>query len=157
MYSISNFYIEMMMTSYPHHDNGAGSIHSGFYSDWLRLEDGGLTTMIQSMFDGYPDAGILITGHSLGGALAQIAAFELKQDTTYNTLSIRSVHVIDFGSPRWCDEIIASQYGNVVDSSWRVVNQYDTVPTVPLQIMGYHHAGFQTHYTTLYMTVYCTL
>lgn len=142
----SPYFSEITLTSYPHFENGTGSVHSGFYSNWLRLEDAGLTTMIQSMFAGYPDADILVTGHSLGGAMAQMAAFELKQDMTYNTLSIGSVDVITFGSPRWCDEIIASQYGKVVESNWRVVNEVDIAPQVPLQIMGYHHTGTMVRY-----------
>ena len=138
--------VEAMLTSYPNYRHGSGYIHSGFYSDWLRLRHYGLTKMIKSMFAGYPDADILITGHSLGGALAQIAALELKQDETYNTLSIGKVHVITYGSPRWCDATIATRYGKVVDSSWRVVNQYDIAPTVPWQAMGYHHTGSMLMY-----------
>merc|ERR1739838_1206223 len=69
--------LEMGKTAYPHYNNGSGEVHYGFYSAWGRLEDGGLTTMIESMLVGYPNADILITGHSLGGALAQMAALEM--------------------------------------------------------------------------------
>jgi len=142
---ISN--IDILQTVYPHYDNGAGSLHSGFYSNWLSLEDHGLSTMIKSMFAGYPDADLLITGHSLGGALAEIAAFDISHNSDYSTLSIGSIRVIDFGTPRWADETIATRYNEVIDSNWRIVNEWDAVPQIPLQEMGYHHTGTMVHYT----------
>jgi len=142
---ISN--IDILQTEYPHYDDGAGSIHSGFYLNWLLLEDHGLSTMIKSMFAGYPGADLLVTGHSLGGALAEIAAMDILHDSEYATLSIGSIRVIDFGSPRWADELIANRYGEVIDSNWRIVNEWDVVPQIPLQEMGYHHTGTMVHYT----------
>lgn len=131
----------MTKTAYPHYKNGTGQVHYGFHKAWQQLEAAGLTTMIESMFAGYPDADILITGHSLGGALAQMASLEMKQNPIYNTLSIGKVQSITFGSPRWCDQTIATLYRNVVDSNWRIVNQRDVIPTAPLMHLGYHHTG----------------
>ena len=142
--AISDF--EFLQIHYPHSNHESGGVHSGFYSAWKQLQADGLTTMIQAMFAGYPDADILITGHSLGGALAQIAALEMKQNPIYTALSIGNVSVITFGSPRWCDKTISILYGNVVDSNWRIVNQRDLVPTVPFQAMGYHHTATMIHY-----------
>ena len=122
--------------------NANGSVHEGFYSSWQELEDGGLNTMIESIFNGYPGADILITGHSLGAALAHIAALEMKENSVYNVLDIGSVNAITFGSPRWCDEDIATYYGEVIDSNWRIVNEHDVVPTIPYMAMGYHHTGY---------------
>ena len=122
--------------------NADGYVHDGFYTAWQELEDGGLTTMIESMFDGYPGADFMITGHSLGAALAQVAALEMKENSVYTVLDIGSVNTITFGSPRWCDEDIATYYGEVIDSNWRIVNERDIVPMVPYMWMEYYHTGF---------------
>jgi len=138
--------LEMSKTPYPNFNDGAAEVHYGFYKCWAELQDGGLSTMIESMFAGYPDADILITGHSLGGALAQLAALEMKQNTKYNALSTGKVNVITFGSPRWCDQTIATLYGEVIDSNWRIVNQRDVIPTAPLMAFGYHHTATMIRY-----------
>ena len=121
-----------------------GYVHDGFYTAWQELENGELNTMIKSMFAGYAGANIMITGHSLGAALAQIAALEFTQNSVYTSLSMGNINTITFGSPRWCDETIATLYGEVVDSNWRIVNEHDIVPTLPLMAMGFHHTGYVT-------------
>merc|ERR1712013_520522 len=110
-------------------------------------EDGGLISKIESMSAAHPGASILVTGHSLGGALAQIAAVELKANSVYSSLDIGAVNVITFGSPRWANDALATFFGSVVDSNWRVVNEHDIVPTVPTESMGYHHTATEIHYT----------
>ena len=72
---------------------------------------------------------IYITGHSLGGALAQIAAAELGDDQVAACYT--------FGSPR-----VGNMYFDlwVKTPSYRVVNYADIVPQVPLPI-GYRHSG----------------
>merc|ERR1712062_220425 len=102
--------------------------------------------MIKSMFAGYSGADILITGHSLGGALAEVAVFDMLHNPDYSSLSIGTIRVIDYGAPRWCDETIATRYNEVVDSNWRVVNEHDFAAMVPLLEMGYHHPGTMVHY-----------
>ena len=72
---------------------------------------------------------IYLTGHSLGGALAQIAAAELGDDQVAACYT--------FGSPR-----VGNMYFDlwVKPPSYRVVNYADIVPQVPLPI-GYRHSG----------------
>jgi len=110
-----------------------GYVHDGFYTAWQELEDGGLTTMIESMFEGNPGADFMITGHSLGAALAQIAALEMMCNSVYTALDIGSVNTITFGSPRWADDDIATYYDDNIDSNWRIVNKHDLVPTIPYE------------------------
>ena len=111
------------------------------------MEAGGLGDAIKNAFADRPEyEEILVTGHSLGGALASIAALELRQSSVYYNLSIAKVNVVTFGSPRWCNQALAAFYNNVIDTNWRIVNRYDIAVTVPLKEMGYVHVGTQIWY-----------
>src|SRR5690349_15342834 len=101
-------------------------VHEGFYRAFEQLSDGArgikekMNELANSTSDQIP---IYITGHSLGGALAQISAAVLGSD--------RIAACYTFGSPR---------VGNAVFDLWvkppsyRVINYADIVPQLPLPI-----------------------
>lgn len=107
-------------------------VHEGFYRAFTKLDAGTLgiedkITGIKQSTNG--QAPIYITGHSLGGALAQIAGAVLGSDQVAACYT--------FGSPR-----VGNAYFDlwVKVPSYRVVNYADLVPQVPLPIV-YHHSG----------------
>jgi hypothetical protein len=102
-------------------------VHRGFWGAWLKLADD-----IRAAVDKLPaDLGLYITGHSLGGALAQIASAELERDTLAACYT--------FGSPR----VATSRFDLAVKCPhYRVINSWDLVPGVPLPSWwGYEHTG----------------
>ncbi|MBI3229486.1 MAG: hypothetical protein HYZ45_04650 [Burkholderiales bacterium] len=72
---------------------------------------------------------ILFTGHSLGAALASLAA------SRYHHVD----HLYTFGSPRLGDQDFANSMAHVNHS--RFVNCCDLVTTVPPELFGYRHFG----------------
>lgn len=80
---------------------------------------------------------LYITGHSLGAAMATLAAGRLASKTKA---------LITFGSPRVGNR---SFINNLFVEHFRVVNNNDAVTKVPLWIMGYRHHG-----TCLYLNYY---
>jgi triacylglycerol lipase len=107
-------------------------IHKGFYRAFTKLDDGtlGIKDKIESIkrsTDGLVP--IYITGHSLGGALAQIAGAVLGND------QIAACYT--FGSPR-----VGNAYFDlwVKVPSYRVMNYADIVPQVPFPVV-YRHSG----------------
>jgi len=99
-------------------------IHPGFYNAWLELEEAGLGDAIKKAFEERPEYDeVLVTGHSLGGAIAAIAALELRQSSVYDELEIAKVEVVTFGSPRWCNAALAAKFNEVIDTNWRIVNR----------------------------------
>jgi triacylglycerol lipase len=108
-------------------------VHEGFYRAFVMLTDGaqGVQDKMRQVKTTTNGAiPIYITGHSLGGALAQIASAVLGDDQVAACYT--------FGSPR-----VGNIYFDlwVKPPSYRLVNYADIVPQVPLSVMGYRHAG----------------
>jgi len=79
---------------------------------------------------------VIFTGHSLGGALAQIAALNLVES------GLRVDAVVSFGSPRVGDGHFRAYYNTLLgECSTRVVNQTDMVTRLPGLLQGYRHGG----------------
>ena len=86
---------------------------------------------------------IWITGHSLGGALANLAAFKFNQSDEFNVAGIYT-----FGQPRvgaWDFANLFDKYLN--DKYFRFVNNNDFITFVPPFLCGYAHVG-QLYYLT---------
>eukprot|EP00605_Chrysophyceae_sp_TOSAG23-4_P002292 GSChrysophyteH1.ASY1.ANO1.2538.1 assembled CDS len=101
---------------------------------------------------------VQITGHSMGGACAQLAALDLLEVSVprvlhyydslkpekWSVLEAKStLHLTTFGSPRVGDPYFVKIMNKRVPDSFRVVVDGDIVPTVPRISMGFKHAGTQ--------------
>lgn len=95
--------------------NGA---HRGFTEAYYKVQD--------AMHDmvGVDHRGIIFTGHSLGGALAQIAS---------DRLFAGPISTVTFGSPR----VYLRDQPTLQPSHYRIVNGWDIVPRLP--IYPYRH------------------
>lgn len=71
---------------------------------------------------------VFYTGHSLGGALATLAAARIAPKALYT-----------FGSPRVGNAAFAAPLDNL--PHYRVVDDQDIVPTVPPEALGFRHVG----------------
>jgi triacylglycerol lipase len=80
---------------------------------------------------------LLLTGHSLGGALAVVAAKLLRQDGSANVSGVYT-----FGMPRCGGQRFADHYDrNLGPRTYRFVHGDDIVPTVPPMNLGFRHVG----------------
>ncbi len=104
-------------------------VHEGFYKAFEGLAEDGLKEKIPAIIDAIDNRPLYITGHSLGGALAQIAAAIFSAD--------KIAACYTFGSPR-----VGNSYFDlwVKPPSYRVINHADLVPQLPLPIF-YRHSG----------------
>ena len=104
-------------------------VHKGFYQAFIRLNEA--TLGIKEKFKQATNGAvpIYITGHSLGGALAQIAGAVLGSDQVAACYTYGSPRVGNFYFDPW-----------VKVPSYRVMNYADIVPQVPLPIV-YRHSG----------------
>ncbi|KAK9867024.1 hypothetical protein WJX84_001923 [Apatococcus fuscideae] len=69
---------------------------------------------------------ILITGHSLGGALGVLAAYDLAQAAAKQGLNVR-LACYTYGAPRVGNHSFAADHEQVVPDSWSIVNDQDIV------------------------------
>lgn len=82
------------------------------------------------------DRPVFVTGHSLGGALAILAALELKRQM------FTVAQVYTFGQPRVGNAGFAQLYNwSLQDQTFAVVNECDPVPLLPPLLMGYRDCG----------------
>ena len=81
---------------------------------------------------------LFIAGHSLGGALAVIAAERLRRE-----LKIEAAAVYTFGAPRVGSSAFAQSYNasGLGERTYRLIHGLDIVPTLPPSTLGFRHAG----------------
>ena len=109
-----------------------GTVHRGFLGAFQVVEK-----KLETLMAPYRGRPVVVTGHSLGGALALIAAAEWhgKHDVSWvHTCGQPAVGKRDFQG------FIEDKYG---DSYFRFVNEDDVVPMVP---PFYRHAGRLIHF-----------
>lgn len=81
------------------------------------------------------DQTIWFTGHSLGGALARLAAARLY----FEESNLLADGVYSFGQPRTCDWILARAYDKAfTDRTYRFINNNDIVTQLPPE-PAFHH------------------
>lgn len=80
---------------------------------------------------------IIVCGHSLGGAIATLCAYDLKMHFPY-----KSIYCITCGSPRVGNIDFKIRFDEIfAGKSFRVVNGDDIVAKVPFTFFKYFHVG----------------
>lgn len=119
-------------------------VHSGFLDMWDSFKSD-VMSYTDQLYNQHGHPNIIVTGHSLGGALATLSGYHLR--IKYGA----KVTLYNFGSPRVGNEAfynkIKQLYGG---SDFRLVNQDDIVPHWPkaLTHYGYHHIEREVFYET---------
>ncbi|MFN0109707.1 MAG: lipase family protein [Blastocatellia bacterium] len=123
----------------------AGKIHSGF-NDALESVYDEMRNAVVSLRDNGQN--LWFTGHSLGAALATLAAWRLRDETN-------DVHypqgIYTFGQPRTGNEdFVAAFDGRLKSRMFRFDNNNDIVPHVPLkgEIFDFDHVGNLCYFDT---------
>ncbi|MEF2244280.1 MULTISPECIES: lipase family protein [unclassified Paenibacillus] len=100
----------------------AGQTHKGFTDIYMSARDQVIELLLQTP----PDRPLFITGHSLGGALATLAALDIAKNTYFF-----EPFVYTFGAPRVGDPEFVKFYNYTIASHWRFQNEFDIVPHLP--------------------------
>lgn len=121
---------------------GLGWVHSGFLAAWRGIRD----VMYPEIVSGVgPSAigkisNVVVCGHSLGGALATLAALDLSR-----TCGADRVTCVTFGSPRVGGRSFCKAFAQAVRDgkilSARYAIHADPVPRVPSVVMAYRHVA----------------
>ena len=103
-----------------------------------------------------PSYQIWVTGHSMGEAMASLASTWLAY---YNVAPGKNIILYTFGMPRVANYDYALQHDQLVNNSWRVVNDNDLVPHFPIVLSvsilnGPYHHGVEAFYSQEAISVY---
>jgi predicted lipase len=105
--------------------------HRGFWQSWVdsRTE---VLAAIKGAAKTHPGYKLVTTGHSLGGAIATIAAAQLRKDG-YDTA------LYSFGAPRIAGTKLSDFITKQPGGNYRVTHWNDPVPRLPPLAFGYVH------------------
>lgn len=121
---------------------GAGSTDDGFtamYKSFTIDADPGsppLSTALPTLPWRVPVTSVTVCGHSLGGALATLTAFDVAASA-----KLPKPRSFTYASPRTGDAAFAAAYDRLVPLTTRVVNRLDIVPQTPPAPLYDHVAG----------------
>uniref|UniRef100_A0A5B7BH14 Fungal lipase-type domain-containing protein n=1 Tax=Davidia involucrata TaxID=16924 RepID=A0A5B7BH14_DAVIN len=122
---IEDLYWKQLDINYPGMPDAM--VHHGFYYAYhnttLRPE---VLRAVRRAKKLYGDIKVMVTGHSMGGAMASFCGLDL----TVNH-EAQDVQVVTFGQPRIGNAPFASYYSELVPNSIRVTNEHDIVPHLP--------------------------
>lgn len=104
-----------------------GRVHRGFLTAFAEVADS-LDAVVRER---RPGQALWLAGHSLGGALATLAAAHVGREAVQGLYT--------FGAPRVGDPAFTAVLP--VESHYRLVHREDWVPRLPPRLLGYAHAG----------------
>ena len=93
-------------------EEGNGKVHSGFYKTMK-----GMKSELDDIILKFPDAEIIVTGHSLGGAVAELYG---------QTLDTDNVEIISIGAPQVGDQEFKKNYSKSLS---RIIHHADIITT----------------------------
>ncbi len=119
-----------------------GKVHTGFKIEYELSKDSLMQALDKVNTD--DPKPLHISGHSLGGAVAQIAALDLTTNAQKKVSAVTT-----FGGPRVFSKATAQFYTDkeLSNKTLRVKIGKDPVPRFPLEIFDYGHVGFKINVT----------
>lgn len=139
-----------------------GYVHTGFFRGYAGVRAGLHRAVRRELLEGNggfsAEGGLFVTGHSLGGALASLAAYDLELHTLPKVNAVLAARqglaadahqpfpgrveatMYNFGSPRVGNHPFRYAYNKMVPGSFRVVTDGDVVAGLPPRLW-YQHLG----------------
>ena len=110
-------------------------VHKGFYEAFESARDG-VRSAVQDLKQKYPSYKVVVTGHSLGAAMALLTALDLQ---TSSTVTKGDLRLFDYGCPRVGNDAFAAWASDQLVDRNRVTHHKDMVVHVPTENMGFTH------------------
>jgi len=140
--SLQNWVSDLAAAKSTPYPNVTGAfVHAGFLDtyDVVRAQ---VRSAVSSLVNSVNPSRVVFTGHSMGGALATLAAVDI-----IPSLRIPAV-LYNYGSPRVGNLQFMSFFSHLIGTSWRVTNRNDIVPHLPTTSMGFHHIAQEIWFNT---------
>ncbi|XP_073123627.1 lipase-like [Henckelia pumila] len=122
---VEDLYWKQLDIDYPGVDDAM--VHHGFYSAYYNTSlRSGVLNAVKKAKQFYGDTKIMVTGHSMGGAMAAFCGLDLQL-----SFGEQDIQVMTFGQPRIGNAAFAEYYSKVVPNTFRITNGHDIVPHLP--------------------------
>lgn len=112
-------------------------VHKGFLLAMQDVMDG-ILSQLTTLMSKYPTYKVIVTGHSLGAALATVTATEL---VTARGVDKNTIKLWHYGSPRVFNDAGSEAVSNLGIPIHRVTHYKDMVVHTPTQNMHYQHTS----------------
>lgn len=118
-------------------------VHKGFQQSYTTIRSK-IRNRVAQLANKYNSNTVVVTGHSLGGALGNLAAWDLAvtQQSLSGDLSAfakAKVLLYTYGQPRVGNEKFSKTLRGLIAHTWRVVHKRDIVPHLPPKMFKFHH------------------
>uniref|UniRef100_A0A914PCB5 Fungal lipase-like domain-containing protein n=1 Tax=Panagrolaimus davidi TaxID=227884 RepID=A0A914PCB5_9BILA len=124
--------------------SGGGNVNEYFINAFDMLWLGGLKDDFLTLKNANPGYVVWITGHSLGAAIASIAATTIAHT---KLISPDMIKLITYGEPRVGDKTYAELSDSLLPYTYRVVHKHDIVPHLPPKgFRNYYHHKSEVWY-----------
>ncbi|KAJ8748918.1 hypothetical protein K2173_013353 [Erythroxylum novogranatense] len=134
---VEDLYWKQLDLSYP--GMPGAMVHHGFYSAYHNTTvRPGVLNAIKRAKEYFGELDIMVTGHSMGGAMAAFCGIDLVVNH-----EAKNVEVLTFGQPRIGNAVFSSYYCELVPNAIRVTNDHDIVPHLPPY---FHHFPQKTYH-----------
>ena len=107
-------------------------VHKGFLFKYLSIRDIIINKTKEIILNNKIE-NIYISGHSSGGAIANIASLDL-----YYLYPNIKINTITFGSPKLANKEFINEYNKCILNSVRIVNKNDIIQYLPFPILYQH-------------------
>lgn len=116
-------------------------VQSGFLKDYESSKDN-VRIALNAMVLKYPTLPITFTGHSLGGAVAQLAALDYAAKGESYKDKIKAI--ITYGAPRFIagGSSVESYDAELGDKTLHVISAGDPIANIPPTLIGFQRTGF---------------
>ncbi|KXN68903.1 alpha/beta-hydrolase, partial [Conidiobolus coronatus NRRL 28638] len=130
----------------------SAAVHGGFNTMANYLYQQTQIALINAMRQ-FPNYQVVFTGHSLGGAIAEILAFKLAQN---GVIRYENINIYTYGQPKAGNSAFASYVNSQPWTYMRVTSFGDPVPTLPPSILGFAQNEYNTFINPNGQTIPCT-
>jgi hypothetical protein len=124
------------------YDDKGVKVVNYFYKVMLKMKEIIFTPEVLSDIDSHPGYQVIVTGHSLGGAVASLIIYEAV-NRNYISPEYNEPVLITLGQPRTGNEQFVIDFNSKIKNYFRVVRDGDIVASIPYLLINnpYKHLG----------------
>ena len=130
--SVRNFVADATTAKVPTDLCAGCTAHQGFWASWVEARTG-IMAALMATAKTYPSSKVVVVGHSLGGAIANFAAAEIRNKGV-------NADLYTYGAPRIAGKTLSDYITNQnKGGNFRVTHGADPVPRLPPLLLGFVH------------------